>query len=268
MFTSLSVSSEFATWKKTRPHVISVDDDEMVNLVVDHVMRFGSIMRATATLNVLLMQNGCDPVSPKVVKSLLEQLGGLHLAIPKLPQGNSNPKSKWARARWGFSIQILLCASEDAFGSAEEANEFFDREIPRYLTVKYNHDNNGKQEKPFVLAHDGSIDWKNRANWPLCFQSDLLTPLKWGSVCFFDEKHTQQSMGRKGLVADKEWVLPHGADGNIDTANGAYTPTRHERKFKYRQESRFVAGCVKHADTDTTIKTRVSPPFIYTGKFE
>ena len=101
----------------------------MVNLVVDHVVRFGSIMRATATLNVLLMQNNCDPVSPKAVKSLLEQLGGIYLAIPKLPQGNSNPKSKWARAHWGFSLQILLFASQDAFGSAEEANDF--------LTVKY-----------------------------------------------------------------------------------------------------------------------------------
>ena len=110
----------------------------MVNLVVDHVMRFGSIMRATATLNVLLMQNSCDPVSPKAVKSLLERLGGVHLAIPKLPQGNSNLKSKWARARWGFSLQILLFASKDAFGSAEEANKFLTaryHSIPRLNTT-------------------------------------------------------------------------------------------------------------------------------------
>ena len=157
----------------------------MVELVMDHVKRFGSIMKATSTLNVVLLRNGRETVSPGAVKSLLERLGGLHLAIPKVAQGCSDPTSKWSRARWGFSLQILLRASERAFGSAEEADAFFNREIPRYLTVEYNRDNNTRKNEPFVLNEDGSIDWKNRANWPPCFQSDLLTLLKWDRVCFF-----------------------------------------------------------------------------------
>ena len=177
------------------------------------------------------------------------------------------PKVKMGKSTLGvFSPDSPFCIQR-RFWERGGSQQIFDRKIPQYPKVEYNRDNNGKHEKPFVLAQDGSIDWKNRANWPLCFQSDLLTPLKWGSVCFFDEKHTQQSMGRKGSAEDKLWVLPHGSDGNIDTANGTYTPTQHKQRFKYRQEPRFVAGCVKQADTNTTIKTRVSPPFGYTSKF-
>ena len=74
-------------------------------------------------------------------------------------------------------------------------------------------------------------------------------------------------MGKKGSASNKDWVFPRHANGTIDLTNGTYVPTRHEMKFKYRQESRMVAGCVKQADTDTQVKTRISPPFIYTGKF-
>ena len=130
--------------KKTRPPVISVDDAQMVELVMDHIKRFGSIMKATSTLNVVLSRNGRDKVSPGAVKSLLERLGGLHLAIPKVAQGCSNPTSKWSQARWGFSLQILLRASEHAFGSTEEADAFFNREIPEYLMVEYNCNNTQK----------------------------------------------------------------------------------------------------------------------------
>ena len=71
------------------------------------------------------------------------------------------------------------------------------------------------------------------------------------------------------MVSTKDWVFLRHADGTIDLTNGTYVPTCHEMKFKYRQESQMVAGCVKQADTDTDtqVTTRISPPFVYTGKF-
>lgn len=189
-------------------------------------------------------RESCMPsVTKSVVKGLIQQLQPKISWVRKVTQGNRDPNSHWAVARWLFSMQFLIRL----------------RVIDSQQITLTNKDDG--LERTFIP------DYWNTKN---------LTAIKLSQIAWWDETHRKCTIG--GLSGAKEYFLkfPRDEKGSYDPKGMDSNELVTQLKVKYCQETRICLGVVALPkfnvpsngidNNDTELIGKRLKPFVYSGK--
>jgi hypothetical protein len=189
-------------------------------------------------------RESCMPsVTKSVVKGLIQQLKPKISWVRKVSQGNRDPNSHWAVARWLFSTQFLI-----RLGIIES------------------------QEITLINKEDGL----ERTFIPDYWDKKQLTAIKLSQIAWWDETHRKCTIG--GLSGAKEYFLkfPRNESGSFDPKGSYSTELVTQLKVKYCQEARLCLGVVALPkfnspsngidNNETELVGKRLKPFVYSGK--
>ena len=94
------------------------------------------------------------------------------------------------------------------------------------------------EDVPEDLHEDGKL--------PDCFNAEKLTPIDIICVCFWDETHKKQRVGRVRGNTKLQCQFPRSSRGELDPVGGKPANPQTELKMKCEKEARFMTGmCLK-----------------------
>ena len=125
--------------------------------------------------------------------------------VTRKSQGNDDPTSNWARARYRFVTQMMVM-----FGMGPDLTDFLDE--------------------------DGSV--------PDMFNREKLRKINPNSIAWWDETHRDCVVADMGGKFQKQVLFPRDENGNYDE-NGTYDDGSRVLTFKYNSQIRISCGCAQ-----------------------
>jgi hypothetical protein len=195
-----------------------------------------SVTMTWYAVNQHCRESGQPSVTKAAIIGLLQSLKPKINKIIKVSQGNRDPSSTWAVARWLFLTQFLirLCQMPS-----------------QTITIKAKNDNN--KEVTFI---------------PDYWNSDLLTAINLSQVAWWDEIHRRCKIGGVSAANDCFPTCIHNKDGALDH-NGEYsTKVITQLKVKYQKKTRLCLGvaAVQEDNDDSKLEGKRLKPFVYSNK--
>jgi hypothetical protein len=198
------------------------------NLIADHMEAGHGIKQTTAHVNEWRVSQGMMHLGESAVYSAHLRMEPDVTPIGNRKQGAFDSDTPWAKARYGWVIQLLTRLRQA------------DMSLPDL--------------KAAGLVKDTATQI------PAMFDKGKLTPLSLKQIAFWDETHKKCILGDVGGHG-LQIRYKRGADGMVDKENGTLADQTHQVKAKYENEVRF---CIGVANIDG-VGTRL-PAFSYTGK--
>ena len=106
---TILVGGEYNPQRKSRTNTTAIEDGSHVQQLVCNYIESGvSLTGAQLLINIWCIKHGERTVTRSAVFSCVQRMKKKVSLIKKRPQGNTDPKSDWARCRFRLAAQMLL----------------------------------------------------------------------------------------------------------------------------------------------------------------
>jgi predicted flap endonuclease-1-like 5' DNA nuclease len=212
-----------------RPSLLSTSSVEC-QIVADAIEDGFSTAKATELLNDHLNDEAKPAVTLAAVAGLRKRLKGRTRRVKKQKQGSKKPDSPWAKARYGFNLQMLI-----RYGLRKSQRKD-DGTLPNYWNEEILRSEENK------LNINGTVSW--------------------------DETHVDCTIGNiGGTLNDMHTTFPRDASGRIDVSEGQHDKDPPgQLNVKYEKQVRLCLGCAATMDSSGKVTGRVAKSFDYSGR--
>jgi hypothetical protein len=203
-----------------------------------------SITMSWTAINQHRREADLPSVTKSAVIGLVSKLCPKINKVKTVSQGNRDPNSTWATARWLFATQFLIRLGR----------------IPsQHISLTNNNINNEENNDNNIV----------RTFIPDYWNSEKLTPINLSQIAWWDETHRRCKIGGIAGVNDCYPTFPRNKEGYYDP-NGEYSTTIiTQLKVKYQKEARFclgVAAIKQDGNDNNNLVGRRLKPFVYSNK--
>ncbi|NCF93533.1 MAG: hypothetical protein GWQ05_21640 [Verrucomicrobiaceae bacterium] len=210
-----------------RKHIIE-KDSEWETMVADYKESGLSFKDVQIAVNENRHKQSLPLFRLGAIKGCVRRMVKRIVVLVQNAQGNYDPNSNWARARFNFTLQVLV-----------RAGKVSEQEVRELLGCN---------------AGDPIPD---------TFNKDKLTPIDPDAVIWWDEVHRDCFTGDMGADVKRQWIFPRNEEGKYDESGG-YNPVARVMTFKYNSQTKMSIGVgVKKVDGERVGKRL--PTFFYTG---
>ena len=264
-------------------------------IIADVLQKGGKLHGAAQVLNRWKVSNGMTHVAVSTIKHHVDTfMKAKRNKTQKVPSGNNNPYSPWARASFRFAKQLAIRYGKlNPFTTADPIMPPPPPEVDkRWIDLYHREEEEDRKRMNLLVEEENTRQMQQSFNSPLGpslpillpsydatkpfpivlpeYDPDNLTPIGPYQHADWDKTHPKAKIGvtMKGN-RPFEYRFARDSQGKIDNSNsGSYLdcspPTR--TVPKYESESRFLFGVATVKLLNGEVIGRRMAPFCYTGR--